>query len=170
MWLWLPDEKTEQQERSCSTMSLMRFDPERELLSLRDAMNRLMEESFVLPSIVGEVRGSGRSWGLAVDMVETNDQLVVKASVPGVKPEDLDVTVQGETLTIRGEAKEESEGQQGRYYVRERRQGSFSRTVTLPYPIQNDKVEASFENGVLTLTLPRAESVKPRAIKVQVKR
>jgi HSP20 family protein len=72
-------------------MSLMRFDPERELLSLRDAMNRLMEESFVLPSMIGEMRGSGRAWGLALDMYETNDQLVVKASMPGVKPENLDI-------------------------------------------------------------------------------
>jgi HSP20 family protein len=150
-------------------MSLMRFDPEREMLSLRDAMNRLMEESFVLPSMLGEVRGSGRSWGLAVDMFETNDNLVVKASVPGVKPENLDVTVQGETLTIRGETQEEQQRDQGRYHVRERRQGSFSRTVTLPFPIQNDRVEATFDNGVLTLTLPKAEAIKPRSIKVQTK-
>jgi HSP20 family protein len=150
-------------------MSLMRFDPERELLSLRDAMNRLMEDSFVLPSMVGEIRGSGRSWGLAVDMFETNDQLVVKASVPGVKPENLDVTVQGENLIIKGETKEENESQQGRYHVRERRQGAFSRTLMLPYPIQNDRVEAHFENGVLTLTLPKADAVKPRQIKVQAK-
>ncbi len=150
-------------------MSLMRFDPEREMLSLRDAMNRLMEESFVLPSMIGEVRGSGRSWGLAVDMFETNDNLVVKASVPGVKPENLDVTVQGETLTIRGETQEEQQSQQGRYHVRERRQGSFSRTLTLPFSIQNDRVEATFDNGVLTLTLPKAEAIKPRNIKVQTK-
>lgn len=150
-------------------MSLMRFDPEREMLSLRDAMNRLMEESFVLPSMIGEVRGSGRSWGLAVDMFETNDNLVVKASVPGVKPEQLDVTVQGETLTIKGETQEEQQREQGRYHVRERRQGSFSRTVTLPFPIQNDRVEATFDNGVLTLTLPKAEAIKPRNIKVQTK-
>jgi HSP20 family protein len=150
-------------------MSLMRFDPERELLSLRDAMNRLMEESFVLPSMVGEVRGSGRSWGLAVDMFETNDHLVVKASVPGIKPEQLDVTVQGEALTIKGATNDDQESQQGRYHVRERRQGSFSRTLALPFPIQSDKVEASFENGVLTLTLPKAEAIKPRTIKVQTK-
>lgn len=150
-------------------MSLMRFDPEREFLSLRDAMNRLMEESFVLPSMIGEVRGSGRSWGLAVDMYETNDNLVVKASVPGIKPEQLDVTVQGETLTIKGEAQEEQEREQGRYHVRERRQGSFSRMLALPFAIQSDKVQATFENGVLTLTLPKAEEIKPRNIKVQVK-
>ena len=77
--------------------------------------------------------------------------------------------MQGETLAIKGETKEENESQQGRYHVRERRQGAFSRTVTLPYPIQNDKVEASFENGVLTLTLPKADAVKPRTIKVQTK-
>jgi HSP20 family protein len=102
-------------------------------------------------------------------MFETNDQLVVKASVPGVKPENLDVTIQGETLTIKGETKEETESEQGRYHFRERRQGAFARTVTLPFPIQNDKVEASFNNGVLTLTLPKAEAIKPRTIKVQTK-
>jgi HSP20 family protein len=150
-------------------MSVMRFDPEREFLSLRDAMSRLMEDSFVLPGMVGEMRGSGRSWGLAVDMFETNDHLVVKASVPGVKPEELDVTVQGETLTIKGETKEEQESQQGRYHFRERRQGAFARTLTLPIPIQSDKVQASFENGVLTLMLPKAEAVRPRTIKVQPK-
>jgi len=151
-------------------MSLMRFDPERELWSLRDAMNRLMEESFVLPSILGEVRGSGRAWGLAVDMYESDDNLIVKASVPGVKPENLDVTLQGETLTIKGEMQEEQQREQGRYHVRERRQGEFSRVVTLPFPIQNDKVAATFENGVLTLTLPKAEAIKPRSIKVQIKK
>ncbi len=150
-------------------MSLMRFDPERELLSLRDAMNRLMEESFVLPSMLGELRGPGRAWGLAVDMYETDNDLVIKASVPGVKPENLDVTVQGETLTIKGETQEEEEGQRGRYHFRERRQGAFSRVLTLPFPIQSDKIQATFENGVLTLTLPKAEEIKPRSIKVQVK-
>ncbi len=150
-------------------MSLSRFEPERDLLSLRDAMNRLMEDSFVFPSMLGELRGTGRAWGLAVDMYETNDNLVVKASVPGVKPENLDITVQGDTLTIRGEMQEEQQNQQGRYHFRERRVGAFSRSITLPYPIQNDKIEAAFEHGVLTLTLPKAEAVKPRTIKVQVK-
>ncbi len=151
-------------------MSLSRFEPERDLLSLRDAMNRLMEDSFVVPSMLGELRGTGRAWGLAVDMFETSDHLVVKASVPGVKPENLDITVQGDTLTIKGEMQEEQQNQQGRYHFRERRVGAFSRTITLPYPIQNDKVEAAFENGVLTLTLPKAEAVRPRTIKVQVKK
>ncbi len=150
-------------------MSLMRFDPERELWSLRDAMNRLMEESFVLPSMIGEIRGTGRAWGLAVDMFETNDHLVVKASAPGVKPENLNITVQGETLTIKGETREEHEQKAGHYYYRERRQGAFSRSLALPFPIQSEKVEATVENGVLTLTLPKAEAIKPRSIKVATK-
>lgn len=150
-------------------MSLMRFDPERELLSLRDAMSRLMEESFVLPSMLGEIRGTGRAWGMAVDMFETDDHLVVKASVPGVKPENLDVTVKGETLTIKGEMKEEQEKKEGQYYYHERRQGAFSRSLTLPFPIQSEKVEATFEPGVLTLRLPKAEEIKPRSIKVATK-
>ena len=150
-------------------MSLMRFDPERELLSLRDVMNRLFEESFVFPGMVGELRGTGRAWGLAVDMFETGDKLIVKASVPGVKPEELDISIQGETLTIKGELKEEHEKKEERYYYRERRYGTFSRMLTLPYPIKADLVEATFENGVLTLTMPRAETIKPKVIKVHEK-
>ncbi len=150
-------------------MSLMRFDPERELWSLRDAMNRLMEESFVLPSMVGEIQTTGRTWGLAVDMFETDDHLVVKATAPGVKPENLEVTVQGETLTIKGETSEEQEKKEGHYFYRERRQGAFSRSLTLPFPIQNNKVEATCENGVLTLKLPKAEEIKPHSIKVATK-
>ncbi len=150
-------------------MSLMRFDPERELLSLRDAMNSLLEDSFVLPSMISDTRTPRRAWGLAVDMYETADHLVVKASVPGVKPESLDISLQGETLTIKGELKEEHEQKQERYHYRERRFGAFNRVLTLPYPIQADKVEAVFEHGVLTLMLPKAETIKPRVIKVKEK-
>ncbi len=150
-------------------MSLMRFDPERELLSLRDAMNSLLEESFVLPSIISDTRTPRRAWGLAVDMYETDDHLVVKASVPGVKPENLNISIQGETLTIKGELKEEHEKKEERYHYRERRYGAFHRTLMLPYPIQTEQVEAVFENGVLTLTMPKAEAVKPRMIKVKEK-
>jgi HSP20 family protein len=150
-------------------MSLMRFEPEREFLSLRDAMNTLLEDSFVFPSMIGDVRTPRRTWGLAVDMYETDDHLVVKASVPGVKPEHLDISIQGETLTIKGELKEEHEKKEERYHYRERRYGAFNRILMLPYPIQAGKVEAIFENGVLTLTMPKAEEVKPKVIKVKEK-
>jgi HSP20 family protein len=150
-------------------MSLIRFDPTRELLSLRDAVDRLMEESFVLPSMIGEIRRDGRAWGPAVDMFETDDHLVVKASMPGIKPENLEVTVKGEVLTIKGEIKEEQEKKEGQYYYHERRQGTFSRSLTLPFPIQSEKAEATFEDGVLLLRLPRAEATRPHPIKVATK-
>lgn len=151
-------------------MTPVRYDPERELMSLREVMNRLFEESFVFPSIVSNVRLPTRAFGVAVDMYETDDSLIVKASVPGVKPEDLAITVQGEVLTITGEIKEEKqEEKKDRYHYLERRQGACSRTLTLPFPIQIEKAEAVFENGVLTLTLPKAEEIKPKTIRIREK-
>jgi len=102
-----------------------------------------------------------------VDIYRENSNLVVKAPLPGVKPEDIDVTVVGETLTIRGETKEEKEVKEENVIRRERRFGAFSRTVDLPAPVDANKAKATFENGVLTLTLPVAEEAKPKEIKVQ---
>jgi HSP20 family protein len=147
-----------------------RFEPERELLSLREAMNRLFEDSFVAPTVMGEQRGA-TARALAVDLYETESELVLKAATPGVKPEDIDITIQGDTLAIKGEMHEDREQTAGpkgaRYHYRERRFGSFGRTLTLPVAIQPDKVEATFEHGVLTLRMPKAESVRPRQIKVR---
>ncbi|HID62009.1 MAG TPA: Hsp20/alpha crystallin family protein [Anaerolineae bacterium] len=144
---------------------LVRWEPFRELISLREAMDRLFEESFVRP------------WGrqlaplgmevLAVDMYETDDDIVVKASLPGVKPEEVNISVTGNTLTIKGETKAEEEVKEGNYIRRERRYGAFSRTLTLPTQVEVDKAEAVFAQGVLTLTLPKAEEVKPKSIKVK---
>jgi HSP20 family protein len=147
-------------------MSLNRFEPERELLSLREAMNRLFEESFVAPMLFGEQRGAAART-LPVDLYETEDELILKAATPGVKPDDIDITIQGDTLTIKGEQQEEREQKGARYHYRERRFGSFGRTITLPVAIQPDKVEATFEHGVLTLRMPKAESVRPRQIKIR---
>lgn len=153
-------------------MSLVRFDPERDLLSLRDAMNRLFEESFIFPTLITDIRTQSRGFGVAIDLYETPDQLILKASLPGVKPENVEISVQGDLLAIKGEIKEEEkkhEGKEGRYHYLERRQGSFSRVLTLPFPIQADEAEAIFEQGVLTLTLPKAEEIKTRTIKVREK-
>jgi len=154
-------------------MSLNRFEPERELLSLREAMNRLFEDSFVAPTLFGEQRGT-TARSLPVDLYETETELVLKTPIPGVKPENIDVTIQGDTLTIKGEAQEDRE-QSGkekgvRYHYRERRFGSFARSITLPAPVQTDKVEATFEHGVLTLHMPKAESARPRQIRVNAAR
>ncbi len=146
---------------------LVRWEPFRDLVSLQEAMNRLFEESFVQPrggwpNMVG--MGS-----LAVDMYETDDAIIVKTAVPGVKPEDLDVSIVGDTLTIRGETKAEGEIRKENYIRRERRCGSFCRSLAVPLSVIADEAEAEFENGILTLTLPKAEEVKPKAIKVKAK-
>ena len=144
---------------------LVRWEPFRNLISLREAMDQLFEESVVRPGTgwlapVGEGR-------LAVDMYETDDAVVVKSAIPGIKAEDLDISVTGDTLTIKGETKTDEEVKEENYLYRERRYGSFCRVLSIPVPVVTDKADAEFENGVLTLTLPKAEEVKPKAIKVK---
>jgi HSP20 family protein len=133
------------------------------MVSLRDAMNSLMQESFVRP--VGMLADGGAMM-LPLDITETENEFIVKASLPGVRPEDVQITAHGDTLTIRGEMKAEEERKDQHYHLRERRYGQFQRTVTLSTPISADKAQAHFENGVLTLILPKAEEAKPKQIKV----
>ncbi|RLC59009.1 MAG: Hsp20/alpha crystallin family protein [Chloroflexi bacterium] len=147
--------------------SLVRWEPFRDLISLREAMDRLFEESFVRPR-TGWLAPLGAET-LAVDMYETDDAIVVKTAIPGVKPEDVDVSIAGDTLTIKGETKAEEEVKEENYIRRERRYGSFCRSLTLPVPVVADDAEAEFENGILTLTLPKAEEVRPKTIKVKAK-
>jgi HSP20 family protein len=144
--------------------ALTRWDPYRELATMRSMMDRLMDEDvFRLP----------RQWersnefGLALDVAEKNDAYIVKASVPGVAPEDVEVTLSDNVLTIKGEMKEDKEIEEETYHVRERRFGQFVRSVNLPMPVNADKIQAINENGVLTLTLPKAESTKPKKIEVK---
>jgi HSP20 family protein len=145
-------------------MTLMRRDPFSETVPLREAIDRIFEESFLRP---GEwTSGAGRH-ELALDVYETTDKLVVRAALPGVKPEDVDVTIDGNMLTIKGEFKTEEEQKENQYHRREMRTGSFERVLALPDRFQTDKAEASFENGILTLTIPKAEQTKVNRIKVQ---
>jgi HSP20 family protein len=147
--------------------NLVRWEPFRDLISLREAMDRLFEESFVRPRGARLVPAGMET--LAVDMYETEDAVVVKSAVPGVEPEDLNISITSDTLTIKGETKAEEEVKEENYIRRERRYGSFYRSLTIPLPVVADKAEAEFENGVLTLTLPKAEEVKSKAIKVKPK-
>lgn len=144
-------------------MSLTRWDPLNDLVSLREAMNRLFEESFVRPRRwwAGDVGAP------ALDIYETKDSVVVKATVPGVKPEEVDISIAGDTLTISGRFKDESNVERDNYIRRERRYGAFQRNVLLPASVEPAKAEAQFENGVLTITLPKAEEAKPKTIKVK---
>jgi len=147
--------------------SLIRWEPFEELISLREAMDRLFEESFVRPWSLWPSLWEGT---VPVDMYETEDSVVVTAAVPGVKPEDIDITVTGDTLTIKGETKAEKELEKANYICRERHYGTFSRSVSLPAGLETDKAEATFENGILRLTIPKAEHAKPKTIKVKVKK
>lgn len=146
--------------------SLIKWEPFSDLISLRDAMDRLFEESFVrmrgLPTLFGPET-------LALDMYETPDSVVVKTAVPGVKPEDIEITITGDILTIKGETKAEEKVEKANYIRQERRYGAFSRSLSLPSTVVADKATAEFENGILTLTLPKAEEVKPKTIKVTAK-
>ena len=147
-------------------MSITRWDPFGDLVSLREAMNNLLEESFVRPRQGG---APGAPAGLALDVKETPEAFQVTAAVPGVAPDDVEITVLGDMLRIRGERREETEdqGAQGRWLIRERRFGAFERTVTLPTTVKSDAAEADFKDGVLTITLPKAEEAKPRSIPVR---
>lgn len=148
-------------------MSIVRWEPFRDFMTLREAMDRLFEESFVRPrrEWPSPVEGT-----LALDMYETEDAVVVKTAVPGVKSDDIDITISGNTLSISGETKVEEEVKEDNYIRRERRYGSFSRSVVLPESVNPDEAEASFEDGILTLSIPKAPEAKPKVIKVKSKK
>jgi HSP20 family protein len=147
--------------------NLVRWDPVRDMMSLREAMDRLFEESFVRPrGVLAPVEGVPT---LALDVFESDDDVTVRASIPGVNPDDIDISVKGDMLTIKGQTSEEREEKQGNYHLRERRYGAYQRSVNLPAPVNTDKAEAEFKNGVLTLTLPKVEEVKPKSIKIKAR-
>ncbi|MGN6811933.1 MAG: Hsp20/alpha crystallin family protein [Thermomicrobiales bacterium] len=146
-------------------MSMTRWDPFRDMLSLREAMQQLLEESFVRPGGGMGNRGGART--LPLDIREENDSFVVSASLPGVKPEDIQISVLGDSLTIRADTATTQERERGGYLVRERQMGSMQRTVTLPGPVDPDSVQATYEHGELTLTMPKSRAGMPRRISVQ---
>jgi HSP20 family protein len=141
-------------------MAFGRWDPLQDAVSLRDAVNSLLQESFVRP---GAERAAQ---ALPLDILETENEFLVKASLPGVKPDAVQITVHGETVSIRGEVPAEPDRPGQTWLLRERRAGPFHRSFALTAPIDSDKARAGFEDGVLTLTLPKAEAAKPRQIKV----
>jgi HSP20 family protein len=128
---------------------------------------RLMNEFdrlFEMPALWDEARNN---WSLELDVAETQDGYVVKASVPGIDPENLDITMEDNVLAIKGEFNQEEEKENEQYYIRERRIGSFGRTVRFPVLVNSESIEAAYEKGVLTLTVPKAEEVKPKRITIK---
>ena len=148
-------------------MAIEIWQPFSELMSLRQAMDRLFEDSVVRPSRTLETLGEVAA--PALDVYQTPSEIVVKAALPGVKPEDVNIDITSDTLTVKGESKAEQEVKREDYMYQERRYGAFSRSVVLPSGLKSDKAEATMEDGVLTLTIPKAEEVKLKAIKVKAK-
>jgi len=148
-------------------MTVTRWTPWREMMTLREAMDRLFGESFVRPTQRWSEGAQERPYRLPLDVYTTPEEIVIVASLPGLTPDEVDVVVEGDTLTIRGELRPPLENVE--YLFQERLCGAFSRTLTLNVPVEADKAEAAFDNGVLTLTLPKAEETKPKVIKVKSK-
>jgi len=148
-------------------VDIARWDPFREMTDLRETMDRLFDRGFARPWRL-------LTWETAdglfpVDVYETDDEVVVKASLPGVKPEEIEISITGDTLTIKGETKEEHEEKKPNYYRQERRAGSFQRSLTLPVRVDADKADATFDDGVLHLRLPKVAEVRPKTIEVKPK-
>ena len=144
--------------------NVTRWDPFQDMLSLREAMNQLMEESFVRPT----AGHGGQNFVPALDLSETAEGYLVEASLPGLKPEDVEITVENNVLTIKGETRQEVDQKKRNYHRIERRFGSFQRTIGLPSTVKADAIQASLTDGVLRLEIPKAEEVKPRKISVNV--
>jgi len=144
--------------------NLIRWEPAREMMSLRDAMDRLFDDAFTRPLSVRD------GWSApAIDMYQTDDEIVVKAALPGIKSDEVQINITGEVLTLKGEVKQNEEKKEKAWHIREQRYGSFERSVVLPTDVVADKAKAEFENGILTITLPKADEVKPRTITVKAK-
>lgn len=149
--------------------SIVRWTPFDEMVSLHDAMNRLFEDSYVRSP-----RYSGGNGGtvdrLPIDLYETQDELILKARLPGINPEDVDITVEDSELIIKAELRSDAtldEAKGWNWHRHELYHGNLGRRINLPTLVQTDKIDATFRNGELTLVLPKAEEVKPRSIKVK---
>jgi len=143
--------------------AVIRWSPARQLVRLSDAMDRMFDETWARP-----FGRSEREFRLPLDVYTTPSEIVLTANVPGLKPEEVEVTLEGDTLTLRGEFKPPMENVD--YIFQERPYDKFSRTLTINVPVDHEKVEAAFENGVLTITLPKAEAARPKTIKVEAKK
>ena len=145
--------------------NLTRWEPVREMMTLREAMDRLFDDAFTRP-----LNNREGGWSTpAVDMYQTDDEVVVKVALPGFKADEVQINVTGDVLTLRGEVKQQEEKKERAWHLREQRWNSFERSIALPTDVKADRASADFENGILTVTLPKAEEVKPKTITVKAK-
>jgi HSP20 family protein len=141
--------------------SVVRFDPFREITTLREDMNRLFSRSL------GDSPAAVNAWSPAVDIFDAPDAIVLKAELPGINPDDIDIEVDDNVLSITGERRFEEHVEEGRYHRVERAYGRFQRSITLPPNVRADQITAGVENGVLEVRVPKAEEAKPRKIAVK---
>jgi len=148
-------------------MAVDRWAPMREFMTLRQAMDRLFEDSYVSPERMG-AQTAERSIRLPIDAYATENELVIIAPIPGADPDKVEITIEGDTLLIKGEMRPPLENVS--YIFQERAYGPFSRSLTLNVPVQSEKAEATFEDGLLILSIPKSEAVKPKSIKVKAQK
>lgn len=141
---------------------IVRWTPSRDINTLWNAFDRMFDDSYMMPT------EQARTWGLALDVAENDNAYLIKASVPGVNPEDIDVTIEKNVLTISGESLADDTINSEEYRLRERRFGTFSRSIRLPAEVNADAIEANYEAGVLSLMIPKTEEVRPKKISVKV--
>ena len=145
--------------------NLIRWEPARDMMTLREAMDRLFDDAFTRPLSM-----AGNSWSIpAVDMYQTDNEIVVKAALPGIQADEVQINITGDVLTLKGEVKQSEEVKEKAYHIHEQRWGAFERTLILPANVVADKAKADFENGILTITLPKAEVAKPKTITIKTK-
>jgi HSP20 family protein len=151
-------------------MAIVRWEPFRDLVSIQDRMNRIFDDAFRGTSrTAGEDDWAlGGAWAPAVDIFEKDGSIVLKAELPGVDPKDVDVRVENNVLTLRGERKFESEAKREQYHRVERAYGSFSRSFTLPNVVDTEHIKAEYKDGVLRVNLPQKEEAKPKQISIAV--
>jgi len=149
--------------------NLTRWEPVREMMTLREEMDRLFDDAFTRPFSLMREGGSSNWSSPAVDMYQTDQEVVMKASLPGVKADEVQISVNDDILTIKGEIKHEEEKKDKSWHIREQRWGAFERSITLPGGVVADRAKAEFENGILTITLPKSEKAKPKSITINAK-
>lgn len=148
-------------------MSLIRWRPTRDLVGIRDEMNRLFDSFFTgWPERRKDLLAS--EWAPSIDVAETDEEIVVTAELPGVKQDEVDITITDDVLTLKGEKKEEKEVKEKNYHRVERSYGSFQRSISLPTGVKSDEAKAAYKDGVLHITVPKAEEAKPKQIKIDV--
>jgi HSP20 family protein len=147
-------------------MAILRWEPFRNAMNTPREFDRLLREAFYPASGEGEV--STRTWAPPVDIYENGDNLVLKAELPGINPDEVEIRVEDNTLYLKGERKFENEVKEQSYHRVERTYGTFTRTFSLPNSIDAEKVAANYQDGVLTLTMPKKEEAKPKTIKINV--